>query len=357
MKIVDRIFRFTGNHSARKDSICRVRVFVHKGKVTTVLTDLDELHTGLSITNGVEKICAALINEGTMPADSGVIEHYDRPSERSLDVVTFNSVGCPSWDDISMEAAAALLGCDESEFLVRTSDIPRLREEIDRARNEIDPFIDSPWPEPKEVVMRRIAIDKNRISKAQVAALVEAGSGERELLRLIKSDLSILGEFYGEEDEYIVLSEFPIGGGFVDFAVFTGRSRMDIILIEIKGADFGIVTSDSYEKFASKIGEATDQIRERLTVVYEDYHGFRKHAHAIRVAAEAGSKQYGALLGPEIPLEVDPNKDVNFRCVVIGGRTRDDAAESRKRNAYERQFHPSIKIESWDSWLRKLRRR
>ncbi len=357
MKIVDRIFRFTGNHSRRKDSICRVRVFAHNGKVTTVLTDLDALHTGLSVTNGVEKICRSLIEEGTMPAHSGVIEHYDRASGPALDAVTFNAAGSPSWDDISVGAATALLGCEESELLVHTADIPRLREEIERARNEIDPFLDSPWPEPKEIAMRRIAIEKNRISKAQVAELVQAGSGERELLRLIKSDLSILGEFYGEDDEYIVLSEFPVGGGFVDFAVFTGRSRMDIILIEIKGADFGIVNSDLYGKFASKIEEAAHQIRERLTIVYEDYHGFRKHAHAIRAGAEAGSKLYGALLGPEIPLEVDPNKDVNFRCIVIGGRTRDDASESRKRTAYERQFHPSIKIESWDSWLRKLRRR
>jgi hypothetical protein len=357
MKITDRIFRFVGNRARGKDSICRVRVFAHEGKVTTVLTDLDELHTGLGITNGVEKILGALIEEGTIPDYSDVIEHYDRSSGPALEVVTFNSAGRPSWDNISVGVAAAILGCDESELLVRTADIPRLREAIERARNELDPFLDSPMPDSKEVALRRIAIDKNRISKAQVAELVEAGSGERELLRLIKSDLSILGEFYAKDDEYIVLSEFPIGGGFVDFAIFTGRSRMEIILIEIKGADFGIVNADSYGKFASKIEEATDQIRERLTVAYEDYQGFKKHAHEIRAAAETGSKLYGALLGPEIPLEVDPRKDVEFRCVVIGGRTRDDLSESRKRNAYERHFRPSIKIESWDSWLRKLSRR
>lgn len=357
MKIVDRIFRFEGNHSARMDSICRVRVFAHEGKVTTVLTDLDELHTGLSITNGIEKILRALVDEGTMPADSGVIEHYERPSIASLETVTFNSAGSPSWKTIPTTAALALLGCEKTEFLTPTCDIPRLRQEIERARNEINPFLDSPWPESKEVLMRRMTIGKNRISRSQVAELVEAASGEREFLRLLKSDLSILGEFYSQDDEYIVLSEFPAGGGFVDFAIFTGRSRMDIILIEIKGADFGTVNSDSYGKLASKIEEAADQIRERLTIIYEDYHGFRRHAHAIRAAAEAGSKLHGALLGPKVPLQVDPEKDVNFRCIVIGGRTRDDAAESRKRNAYERHTHPPIKIESWDSWLRKLSRR
>ena len=51
---------------------------------------------------------------------------------------------------------------------------------------------------------------------------------------------------------------------------------------------------------------------------------------------------------------VDPDKDVNVRDVVIAGHTRDDLAESRMRNDYERSFNPTIKLESWDRWLTKL---
>ena len=72
--------------------------------------------------------------------------------------------------------------------------------------------------------------------------------------------------------------------------------------------------------------------------------------------AESGAAIHNALIGPESPLQVDPDKDVNVRYVVIGGRTRDDVQESRMRNDYERSFNPTIKLESWDSWLRKLRR-
>jgi len=357
MKIVDRIFRFPKDWSKRRDSICRIRVFVHNGMVTAVLTDLGDLSTGGSVTNFVEDIRDAMVLEGTMPASTALFEHYERGDDFELLRVSFDADGNPSWHKISRTSALESLGCDEDELLEKTAENMRLRAEIERVTNEIDPFLRSPYPEPKEVVWRRMAIERSRVSKGELARLVEAGSGERELLRVLKSDLSLLGEFYVRDDEYIVFSEFPIGGGFVDFAIFAGRSRMDIILIEIKGADFGIVNIDSYGKFASKIEEATHQIRERLSAVHDDYQTFRKQAHRIRKAAEAGSKDYGALLGPRVPLEVDPNKDVTFRCVVIGGRTRNDIAESKKRNDYEDNFHPAIKIESWDSWLRKLDRR
>lgn len=356
MKIVDRIFRFAKDWSKRRDSICRIRVFAHNGTVTAVLTDLGELSTGGSVTNFVEDIREAMIREGTMPASSAILEHYERDDDFELLRVSFNTDGNPSWHEVSLASALEELGCDEGELLEKTAENTRLRNEIERVTNEIDPFFHSPYPEAKEVVWRRMVIERNRVSKDELAQLVEAGSGERELLRLLKSDLSLLGEFYVKDDEYIVFSEFPIGGGFVDFAIFAGRSRMDIILIEVKGADFGIVNIGAYGKFASKIEEATHQIRDRLSAVYDDYQTFRKQAHKIRKAAEAGSKNYGALLGPRVPLEVDPNKDVTFRCVVIGGRTRNDVTESKKRNDYEDSFHPAIKIESWDSWLRKLDR-
>jgi hypothetical protein len=173
----------------------------------------------------------------------------------------------------------------------------------------------------------------------------------------LKQDLSIFGEIYAlPHEEYIAFSEFPVGDGFVDFAIFTGRSRMDVVLIEIKGADFYLTNGDAYGKFAAKIDEGAHQIRTRLGVFTRSYEEFRQHVHMIREKAESGSRSHNSFVGPCRPLQVDPDKDVNVRYVVIGGRTRDDVQESRKRNDYERSFNPNIKLESWDSWLRKLRR-
>lgn len=56
---------------------------------------------------------------------------------------------------------------------------------------------------------------------------------------------------------------------------------------------------------------------------------------------------------------MDPEKAVEVYCVVIGGRTVEDRKESEIRYASEiatPKIHPKIHIESWDSFMRKLRR-
>lgn len=52
---------------------------------------------------------------------------------------------------------------------------------------------------------------------------------------------------------------------------------------------------------------------------------------------------------------MDPKKAVEVYCAVIGGRTVEDRKESEIRYASEIPT-PKIHIESWDSFLRKLRR-
>ncbi|MED3554103.1 Shedu immune nuclease family protein [Cytobacillus praedii] len=193
------------------------------------------------------------------------------------------------------------------------------------------------------------------ITKAQMEKLVEGGAIERDLQRLLKQDLSVFADMYANPtDEYICFSEFPIGDtGNVDFAVFTHRSRMSIYLIEVKGANFNLV-NQSKETFYTDLLEGIDQITRRRDYIERNYSKFCLDVHDIRYKVESNRPQYNSLLCPKGFLNVDAKKDVNVYCVVIGGRTVHDLEESKKRNTWGRQN--SIQLESWDSWLGKVKR-
>jgi hypothetical protein len=313
-------------------------------------------NTGRSVTNAVEKIRETLIVRGLVDESAIIMEHYEWGTfGEPFTLVSFDRDGDPEWVEMSLPQAIAFLGCAEREFEKYAVEDVRLCAEMERIRNEIDPFVDSPEVQSAEVYNRRAEIERGMISKAELAALVNAGASERELQNLLKRDLSIFGEMYAQPpEEYICFSEFPVAGGFVDFVVFGGRSRMDVILIEIKGADFSIVNRNSYRNFTSKINEAAQQIRRRLGDVYQNLNDFRNAMHRIRIDVESGESIYNSFIGPQTPLEVDPNKNIIIRGVVIGGRTHDDATESRLRHDYEHQASVPVRIESWDSWLRKL---
>ena len=360
MKISDLIHRFPTSCGTRQDGICRVRVFVaSNSKILALLTDLGDKNTSSSVTNSIELLCKSLLAKGVVPDQCSFIEHYEENTYRgdTFDLFTFDNSGAPHWNSIKLTDAEALLECDQEELSTRTLDQPRLLNEIDRIRNEIDPFIDSPWLEAPEITKRRNDIESRMIGKSLIAGLVERGAGEQELQRLLKQDLSVFAEIYADpKDEYICFSEFPVADGTVDFAVFSGRSRMDVTLIEVKGAEFHLVNQGHYDKFSSKIEDAIDQIRKRLRYVIDGIREFRTHVHRVRQDVENGKTLHNSLLGPDGHLEVDPDKDINIRCVVIGGRTRNDHEESRKRHDVERSTHPPIRVESWDTWLRKVRR-
>jgi len=206
-------------------------------------------------------------------------------------------------------------------------------------------------------IRRRIEILDGMISKSEIEKLVHSKASEQDIQKLLKKDLSIFGEAYAKpDDEYICFSEFPVANGAVDFAVFTGRSRMDVVLIEVKGADFSLVNNNHYKEFNHKINEAAGQIRTRLGHVYRSLQVFRDQVHSIRDRAEAGERVHNAFLGPPQRLEVSSDKDINIRTVVIGGRTVNDSDESRRRQDFESRITPPIRIESWDTWLRRLQR-
>ncbi len=73
-------------------------------------------------------------------------------------------------------------------------------------------------------------------------------------------------------------------------SLFTGVPRMDIILVEVKGADLDLLNNGHYAKFSGKIETAVTQIRDRLRFIYSDITGFRSHVHNVREKVESGLK-------------------------------------------------------------------
>lgn len=359
MKISDFIFRYSSHRGQLRDSLCRVRLFYspEKGKCA-LLTDIGNKNPGQSVTNSIEALKRTLIESGHIDEDTRIIEHYEENSYRqgTFDFVTFQN-GIPKWKSTTATVTADEIACDESEIKRHTADDPRLVRQIEKLRIQVDPHVDRPYQDSREVINRRADILRNRIPLQQLRGLIESGASEMDLQRLIRSDLSLLGEIYAHPDEeYIAFAEFPIDDGRIDFALFSGRSRMDITLIEIKGAEFFLTTRDSYSNLSAKFNEGRQQITKRLGYVFRNYQTFRSHAHRIRERAEAGEKINNAFIGPWGKLSVDPDKDVNVHYVVIGGRTRDDRLESKLRHEFEISFNPRIRLDSWDTWLRKLRR-
>ncbi len=357
MKISDFIFRYkTWNPN---DAICRVRIFVDQEYgVTAVLTDLGKRSTGASVTNTVELARRHLIEGGYIDGEARIVEHYEEMNfhGQTFDIVTVVK-DSPNWNTTTVEDVSRLAGCSMDELLEKVENNPRLLREADKVRNHIDPYLYSRCSESLDVINRRNQIAANMVRRSDILGIIESGAGERELQRLLKSDLSLVAEAFAHpEDEYICFSEFPVGAGFVDFVVFSGRSRMDVTLIEIKGADFPIVNTSGYRNLAAKLNEGAQQIRDRLAYVYREYATFRSRVHEILQQVESGICVSNSFVSPIRRLEVDPNKDIHVHYVVIAGRTTNDLEESKVRHAFEISFNPRIRLESWDTWARKLRR-
>ena len=156
------------------------------------------------------------------------------------------------------------------------------------------------------------------------------------------------------EKEYIAFSEFPLGEGIVDFVLFTSRSRMEIKVIEVKGADFSFSNIDG--SLSNKINLAAQQVRQRFRYIHGTYESFRRSVHDLRLSVESGSSVYNSYSGPNGFLHVDSHKDIGYSGVVIGGRTRDDTLESKLKMDVAWNSKPTVRLESWDSWLKKLMR-
>ncbi|ROM90743.1 Shedu immune nuclease family protein [Pseudomonas brassicacearum] len=359
MKVIDMVHNYPDGVGGLKRGLCRVRSFVTEAGTVVLLTDLDDKNDGMSVTNAIERIIKSLHELGIVIGPATYIEHYedDDPLQDEYEIVTVNSIRGTQWKTINRADALVLIGCPVRELDERSLLNGRIVTRADQLRFSRDPFVDSPWQESQSVIKRRLEIADGMISKSEIDALISTGAGEREIQRLLKQDLSIFGEAYAKpDDEYICFSEFPLGDGQVDFVVFTGRSRMDVILIEVKGADFNLLNADHYKAFNHKINQAASQIRDRVGHIFREPAPFRDHAHSIRRRAERGEQIHNAFVGPHHSLQVDPQKDINIRTVLIGGRTVDDRVESAKRYDFERTTTPPVRVESWDTWLRRLQR-
>jgi hypothetical protein len=357
MKISDLVIRYPTLQ--KMDGICRLRTFVSNDhKIVALITSVDDKNTSSSITNNIESICKYLIKKGFVPPQSTFIEHYESHAyfDETFDFITVNKNGSAEWVPAEKIEIIKLLNCEALELESSTFEHDRLVSEIEQLRLAINPRIDFLPDQDTEVIQRSFEIEKNKIKKESIWKLVDSRSNEITLQKQVKKDLSILAEVYAHpEGEYICFSEFPIGDGIVDFVVFTGRSRMDVILIEVKGADFFLTNVGDYNKISSKVEIALDQIRNRLRYIYENYDAFRQKVHEIREKVESGQGLYNSFRGCFKFLEVDSKKDIRVQSIVIAGRTREDYEESKKRHDYE--FNSiRIMIESWDTWLRKLRR-
>lgn len=360
MKISDFVFRCPAHSSWNKDGIYRIRIFVSKDYLTyVVITDLGEKNTGQSVTNGIEKIINALVFRGFVKRDFLFVEHYEKSdyTPATFDFFTLDETNKPEWKSISLNDLRNHVGCDEKEFGGSSLEDKKIYDEVERIRHEINPYIGEPWKESYDVINRREDIYAKSLPEGTLTSAILAGASEQEIQKLIKLDLSILGDFYAQpSEEYICFSEFPLADGFVDFVIFSGRSRMDVTLIEIKGADYNLITENSYSDFSAKTNQAVQQIRSRMGYITRNESVFRKFVHDVRADVENGFIKYNALVGPQGNLHVDPDKDINLHTVVIGGRSKDDIHESRLRHEYERGNSPPIRVESWDSWIKKSRR-
>jgi hypothetical protein len=261
------------------------------------------------------------------------------------------------WEDIDFNKAKSLTECEDDEFNILTLEDTVLASEIDQIRTIIDPHLDLPYQIESEYLIRQFEIEDNMISKAEMQELVDNNAIEQQLLKALKKDLSIFAEVYARPyDSYICFSEFPINGGFVDFVLLTGVSWMDVFLIEVKGANFNLLNQGFYQKFNAKIEVAIGQIRDRLGYIHRKRDEFRKSIHSIREKVISGESCFNSFIGPDKIERVDKNKDINIHNVIIGGRTIDDLKESKKRYDLEWSFSLPIKLESWDTFVRKLRR-
>lgn len=361
MKISDFIFRFKIHPPAHKAGICRVRTFVNmsEGTIYAVLSDLYE-NPSSSVTNSVENIVAQLISQEKIPKEAIIIEHYPKSilgHIDTFDIVNFNDKGLPSWSTINMQKCLQLLECKKNEF-ANYKHNSRVQKEIYDAVKGIPKIEQFEYVEEPEITERRLEIENNQYKLIDVQRMLAKNPTESEVDAFIKSDMSLLAEIYASiRDEYICFSEFPIGNGRADFVVFTGRSRMSVYIIEIKGANISLRKKNHYDSFRSSVQEGKDQLEERAKYCKENYEKFRRFTYSVLDDVKNNRRPYNAFLGPNYQLQVDPNKDIHITYVLIAGRTSDDLHDSQRRHMAENSSNFNIQIETWDSWLNKLTRR
>jgi hypothetical protein len=190
------------------------------------------------------------------------------------------------------------------------------------------------------------------ITRDQFAKFLAARPGERKLSRLLARDLSLLADVFAKPSgEYVVFKEYQLDHkNTLDYVVFTNRSRMQLVFVEVKGADFPFLNADgSHSAF---VGKAIQQIKRRFAYAKQNYWKFRTDAHAVLHQVRSGKRPFQACMGKD--LEVDEDKDVIWSGAVIAGYEGDERAISRERNSLEDGTSPLITVDTWQSFVRRL---
>lgn len=209
------------------------------------------------------------------------------------------------------------------------------------------------YKEPEERTKRRCMIRKDQIPIEELQAMVSNRANERKIQKIIKRDMSFLADVFAKPtDEYICLSEYRIGNGIVDFLVLTSRSRMEVHLIEVKGAEFNTIKSGNYKNTNSHINDAKWQINNHIDYINTNYDDFRKQIYNTKDEVIKGTYKGKYLLGPRGELLVDNEKDIVVEGAVIGGTEKECYIDSRMRNQCEKST--GIHIYSWDSFIRRI---
>lgn len=360
MKINDFIFRFRTNSLICSTGICRIRTFINRqNNIYILLSDLDE-NPSASVTNAIEIIVEQLQKQQKIPLQAKIIEHYPACSSfpETFDLISFSSEGYPRWNPISYLTALECLECSDKEF-DNYRDDKRVLTEIQNALLGIPQIKQFKYIEPPDITERRLEIENGMQSLKEVKKFLDSYPSEIELADFLKRDMSLFAELYAyPKDEYVCFAEFPVGDGRVDFALFTGRSRMDVYLIEIKGAQKDLRRKNHYGEFRANVQEGRGQLIERKNWCEHHYGEFRKSVYRILNTVNSDNKRpYHAFPGPKSRLSVDSQKDIKMHYILIAGRTSDDLCDSQKRHKEDYAISYDIQTETWDSWINKLIRK
>ncbi|MBW1213011.1 DUF4263 domain-containing protein [Pantoea allii] len=356
MKVSDFIFQFKTDSFSQDEALCRVRIFFADNTLYALLTDLDEKSGPTSVTNSVGNIRLQLIHKGFINSKTIIIEHYEESFSGygSFDIVNFDEDNHPSWKKITLKKTKKLFDCSHEELLDRTLKNERLFKQIEHLYHKLYPFTERTYVEDSNIIAKRLHLEHNAILKKEITDFIEKCPNERELASFLKKDLSFFARLYARPaEEYIIIPELSIANGFVDYVILSGRSRMDVTFIEIKGANFNLMNQSGYGNLSQKTNEAIQQVRDRISIVYRDYRKFRRYFHEVREQVESGTNFKNSLTGPKGKLNVDPDKDIKIRSIVIAGRSINDFEESNLRHNIEITSTPPISLESWDSLINK----
>ncbi len=117
---------YSGYYNDEKNAICRVRYYDNNiNHVIIISTEIE--NTGLSITNGIEKIATEIRDKHSLRSNVIWVEHYperryaDRPDDKldsmfdeNFSLVTFQTIGnkfsSPKWKHLSKRDLLKLIG-------------------------------------------------------------------------------------------------------------------------------------------------------------------------------------------------------------------------------------------------------